>query len=38
VYGPELAALGCEIVRKPFELEDLVGSVRRAVWSTQSSW
>jgi DNA-binding response OmpR family regulator len=38
VYGPELAALGCEVVRKPFELEDLVGSVRRAVWSTESSW
>jgi DNA-binding response OmpR family regulator len=38
VYGPELAALGCEVVRKPFELEDLIGSVRRAVWSTQSGW
>ncbi len=38
VYGPELAVLGCEIVRKPFELEDLIGSVRRAVWSSQTSW
>jgi DNA-binding response OmpR family regulator len=38
VYGPELAVLGCEVVRKPFELEDLIGSVRRAVWSSQSSW
>jgi len=25
-------------VRKPFELEDLIGSVRRAVWSGQSGW
>ena len=38
VYGSELATLGCEVVRKPFELEDLIGSVRRAVWSSQSSW
>ena len=38
VYGPELATLGCEIVHKPFELEDLIGSVRRAVWSSQSGW
>jgi DNA-binding response OmpR family regulator len=38
VYGPELTALGCEIVHKPFDLEDLIGSVRRAVWSTESSW
>jgi DNA-binding response OmpR family regulator len=38
VYGSELATLGCEVVRKPFELEDLVGSVRRAVWSTESGW
>jgi DNA-binding response OmpR family regulator len=38
VYGSELATLGYEVVRKPFELEDLIGSVRRAVWSSQSSW
>lgn len=38
VYGPELTMLGCEVVHKPFELEDLIGSVRRAVWSSQSSW
>ncbi|MGE3271065.1 MAG: two-component system response regulator [Chloroflexota bacterium] len=38
VYGPELAVMGCEIVRKPFELEDLIGSVRRAVWSSQWGW
>lgn len=38
VYGPELALLGCEVVRKPFALEDLIGSVRRAVLSSQSSW
>ena len=38
VYGSELATLGHEIVHKPFELEDLIGSVRRAVWSSQSSW
>jgi len=37
VYGPEIAILGCEVVRKPFDLEDLIGSVRRAVWSGQSS-
>ena len=37
-YGPELATLGCEVVRKPFQLEDLIGSVRRAVWSSQASW
>ena len=38
VYGPEIATLGCEVVRKPFELEDLIGSVRRAVWSGQTGW
>jgi len=38
VYGPEIATMGCEVVRKPFELEDLIGSVRRAVWSGQSGW
>ena len=38
VYGPEIATLGCEVVRKPFELEDLIGSVRRAVWSSQTGW
>ena len=38
VYGPEFATLGCEVVRKPFALDDLIGSVRRAVWSSQSSW
>jgi two-component system response regulator MprA len=38
VYGPELATLGCEVIRKPFALEDLIGSVRRAVWSSQSGW
>jgi DNA-binding response OmpR family regulator len=38
VYGPELANLGCEVIRKPFKLEELIGSVRRAVWSSQSSW
>ena len=38
VYGPELTRLGCEIVHKPFELEDLIGSVRRAVWSSQYGW
>jgi DNA-binding response OmpR family regulator len=38
VYGPELARLGCEVVHKPFELEDLIGSVRRAVWSSQYRW
>jgi CheY-like chemotaxis protein len=36
IHGPEFAVLGCEVVHKPFELEDLVGSVRRAVLSTQS--
>ena len=38
VHGPELATLGVEVVRKPFQLEELIGSVRRAVWSSQSSW
>jgi DNA-binding response OmpR family regulator len=38
VYGSELDTLGYEVVRKPFELEDLIGSVRRAVWTSQSSW
>jgi DNA-binding response OmpR family regulator len=38
VYGSELDTLGHEVVRKPFELEDLIGSVRRAVWSSQSRW
>lgn len=38
LHGPELNALGCEVVRKPFALEDLIGSVRRAVWSSQSRW
>ena len=38
VYGPEIATLGCEVVRKPFDLEDLIGSVRRAVWSSQTRW
>lgn len=38
LHGPELASLGCEIVHKPFLLEDLIGSVRRAVWSSQSNW
>jgi DNA-binding response OmpR family regulator len=37
-YGPEMAILGCEVVRKPCDLEVLIGSVRRAVWSSQSSW
>jgi DNA-binding response OmpR family regulator len=37
-YGPEIALLGCEVVHKPFALEDLIGSVRRAVWSGQSNW
>ena len=35
-YAVELTRLGCEIVRKPFDLEDLIGGVRRAVWSRQS--
>lgn len=38
IYGAEFAALGCEVIRKPFELEDLIGSVRRAVWSRESGW
>jgi len=38
VHGPELAVMGCEVVHKPFELEDLIGSVRRAVWSSESGW
>ncbi|MCC7368620.1 MAG: response regulator [Chloroflexi bacterium] len=38
IYRQELTSLGCEIVPKPFELEDLIGSVRRAVWSSQSCW
>jgi DNA-binding response OmpR family regulator len=38
IYGPEFATLGCEVVRKPFDLEDLVGSVRRAVLSSQTDW
>lgn len=38
VHGAEFAALGCEVIRKPFELEDLIGSVRRAVWSRESGW
>jgi DNA-binding response OmpR family regulator len=38
VYGPEIAILGIEVVRKPFDLEDLIGSVRRAVWSSQTRW
>jgi DNA-binding response OmpR family regulator len=38
IYGPEITTLGCEIVHKPFDLEDLIGSVRRAVWSSQSGW
>jgi len=38
VYGPELATLGCEVVHKPFALEELIGSVRRAVWSSQTRW
>lgn len=37
-YGAEFDSLGCEVVRKPFELEDLIGSVRRAVQSSRSSW
>lgn len=38
VHGPEFATLGCEVVRKPFPLEDLIGSVRRAVLSSQTDW
>jgi DNA-binding response OmpR family regulator len=38
IYGPEFATLGCEVVHKPFDLEDLVGSVRRAVWAGQTNW
>lgn len=38
LFSSEFAALGHEVVRKPFELEDLIGAVRRAVWSSQSSW
>jgi len=38
IYGPEFATLGCEVVRKPFALEDLVGSVRRAVLTSQTDW
>lgn len=38
IHGPEFAVLGCEVVRKPFALEDLVGSVRRAVASSQTNW
>ena len=38
IYGTELTRLGCEILHKPFELEDLIGSVRRAVWSSQYGW
>lgn len=37
-YGAEFDSLGCEVVRKPFDLEDLVGSVRRAVQSSYASW
>jgi two-component system response regulator MprA len=37
-YGSEFDRLGCEVVRKPFELEDLIGSVRRAVASSHASW
>jgi two-component system OmpR family response regulator len=37
-HGPEFAVLGCEVVHKPFELEALTGSVRRAVLSSQSRW
>ena len=38
IHGPEFAVLGCEVVHKPFELEELVGSVRRAVLSSESGW
>jgi two-component system response regulator MprA len=38
IHRSEFALLGCEVVHKPFALEDLVGSVRRAVLSRQSSW
>jgi DNA-binding response OmpR family regulator len=38
VYGPEFATLGCEVVHKPFALEDLIGSVRRAVWASKTGW
>jgi two-component system response regulator MprA len=38
VHRPEFAMLGCEVVHKPFELEDLVGSVRRAVLSSETDW
>jgi DNA-binding response OmpR family regulator len=38
VHGPEFATLGIEVIRKPFTLDELIGSVRRAVWSSQSSW